>query len=180
MTQLFQAFPASQEDSSDCSATHTTFHWRGSTVCVTARQLALEFGPNVKSLLIWIWEIRSRIQILKLIISKTLGQKIQYSCYCWIQMGLRRWTFSRGVLQATLILRGWWAPSSPTGFPESKCAASPSTTLMWHVELTTHEGRCLPVTQDSVIAVSRASFREIWCQVKAGATLFPTSRVTSV
>lgn len=53
------------------------------------------------------------------LINKSLGQKIQYSCYCWIQMGLERWTCSGGVLPATLILRGWWAPSIPAGFPGS-------------------------------------------------------------
>ena len=68
MRQLFQAFAASQEDPLDCSTIDAAFHWRGSTVCVTARQLALEFGLNVKKpcYLNLIENYEVTIQVLKL------------------------------------------------------------------------------------------------------------------
>lgn len=70
MRQLFQAFPASQEDCPDCSMMNAAFHSRGSAVCVTARQPALEFGSGVKKpcYLNLIEEYRVTIQALKLFI----------------------------------------------------------------------------------------------------------------
>lgn len=90
MRQLFQAFLASQEDCSDRSTTHTAFHWRGSTVCVTARRLALEFGLSVKKpcYLNLIEKHGVTTQVLK------LGQKIQCRCCCWTQPGLGRSMFT--------------------------------------------------------------------------------------